>query len=258
MLYCSFVAKGDERIVLPGRILGDVVEELGAPSLIDVMLSEGAVDPIGNRKLREVRLVAPIQRPSKIVCVGLNYRKHIVELGHEFPTEPVLFSKPATAIIGPGDDIILPRASKQVDYEGEVAMIIGREAKKVEDATSCIFGYTCFNDVTARDIQKRSPDWTRAKGFDTFAPMGPVISTDRPSWLRTYLNGEQKQSSLTSDMIFGFDELVRNISHVMTLRPGDIIATGTPFGVGKLKGGDAIAVEAEGIGRLENTVSSSG
>jgi len=254
MRYCSFVAKGEGTAVRPGRVLGDVVEWLEAASLIDMMLSDGDIDSIETYKIDDVRFVAPIQNPSKIVCVGLNYRKHIVELGHEFPTEPVLFSKPSTAIIGPGDKIILPEASRQIDYEGEVAVIIGKEARNVEDPSPYIFGYTCFNDVTARDIQKRSPDWTRAKGFDTFAPMGPIVNTDRPGWLRTFLNGEQKQSSQTSDMIFGFEELVKNISNVMTLRAGDIIATGTPFGVGKLKEGDKIVIEAEGIGKLENPV----
>jgi len=254
MRFCSFVVKGKERIVLPGRILGEIVEELWAPSLIDVMLSDGEAKPVTTHLMSEVRLVAPIQHPSKIVCVGLNYRKHIEELGHEFPSEPVIFSKPTTAIIGPNERIILPNASKQVEYEGEVAVIIGKDASKVEDPAPHIFGYTCFNDVTARDIQKRSPDWTRAKGFDTFAPMGPVISTERPGWLRTFLNSEQKQYSSTSDMIFGFEELVKDISQVMTLKSGDIIATGTPFGVGKLKDGDEVVVEAEGIGRLENTV----
>lgn len=254
MQYCSFVAKGEDRTVLPGRVLGEIIEELDAPSLIDVIRNGGKADSVDSHRADEVRLVAPVQHPSKIVCIGLNYRKHIDELGHEFPTEPVLFSKPSTAVIGPNDRIVLPSASKQVDYEGEVAIVIGKEASKVEDAAPYIFGYTCFNDVTARDIQKRSPDWTRAKGFDTFAPMGPVISTDKPSWLRTFLNEEQKQYSLTSDMIFGFDELIRNISQVMTLKPGDIIATGTPFGVGKLKDGDRIVVEADGIGRLENSV----
>lgn len=254
MQYCSFVAKGDERVVRPGRIIGDIVEELDAPTLIDVMLSDGDAEPVVNHQLHDIRFVAPVQRPSKIVCIGFNYKKHIEELGHQFPSEPVLFSKPSTAIIGPGDSIVLTDASKQIEYEGEVAIVIGRRAIKVDDAAPYIFGYTCFNDVTARDIQRRSPDYTRAKGFDTFAPTGPIVSTERPDWLRTLLNGEQKQYSITSDMIFGFDELVKNISHVMTLEPGDIIATGTPFGVGKLKDGDKVVVEAEGIGKLENPV----
>lgn len=254
MHYCSFVVKGDERVVRPGRVLGDIVEELEAPTMIDVIVRNAEVDPISTYPVNEIRLVAPIQKPSKIVCIGLNYRKHIEELGHQFPSEPVLFSKPSTAIIGPNDSIVLTKASNQIEYEGEVAMVIGKEATKVEDPVPHIFGYTCFNDVTARDIQKRSLDYTRAKGFDTFAPMGPVISTEKPSWLRTFLNGELKQQSSTGDMIFGFEELVKNASHVMTLRSGDIIATGTPFGVGKLKEGDTVVVEADGIGRLENPV----
>jgi len=254
MRYCSFTAKGKERVVFPGRILGDTVEQLDAPSLIEVILSDGDVDPIATHSVSDVRFVAPIQHPSKIVCIGFNYRKHIEELGHQVPIEPLLFSKPSTAIIGPNDSIALTKASKQIEYEGEVAIVIGKEAAKVENPAPHIFGYTCFNDVTARDIQKRSLDYTRAKGFDTFAPMGPAISTERPSWLKTFLNGELKQQSSTSDMIFGFEELVKNISHVMTLMPGDIIATGTPFGVGKLKEGDKVVVEADGIGALENSV----
>lgn len=252
LLYCSFIAKGEDRTVLPGRIIGDVIEELGAGSLIDVIEGSGEAEVVATHGKNEVRLVAPIQHPSKIICIGLNYREHIKELGHEFPSEPVLFSKPSSAIIGPGDNIMLTKASKQIDYEGEVAMIIGDKARRVDDGSRYIFGYTCLNDVTARDIQRHSQDWTRAKGFDTFAPMGPVVSTVQPAWIRTFLNGEQKQYSPTSDMIFGFDELVKNISYVMTLRPGDIIATGTPFGVGKLNPSDLVVIEADGIGRLEN------
>lgn len=220
--------------------------------MIDVIKSDDEVDGISTHKLRDIELVAPVQMPSKIICVGLNYREHIMELGHDFPDEPVIFSKPSSAVIGPGERIVLPKASSHVDYEGEIAIVIGKRATKVNDPRPFIFGYTCFNDVTARDIQRRSQDWTRAKGFDTFAPMGPIISTRRPAWIKTYLNDRLVQSSLTSDMIFSFEELVVNISQVMTLNPGDIIATGTPVGVGKLKAGDKIVIEADGIGRLEN------
>jgi 2-keto-4-pentenoate hydratase/2-oxohepta-3-ene-1,7-dioic acid hydratase in catechol pathway len=252
MLYCSFLLKGDDRVVLPGRVIGDVVEELAAGNLIDVITSGGEVDAIASHGKGEVRFVAPITRPTKIVCVGLNYRAHIKEFGHAEPSDPVIFSKPSSSIIGPGDNIVLPKVSTRTDYEGEVAMIIGKQAKKTDDGSAHIFGYTCFNDVTARDIQKRDSDWTRAKGFDTFSAVGPFISTKKPDWVRTFLNGEQKQYSLTSDMVFGFETLVEYISRVMTLYPGDIIATGTPFGVGKLNPFDKVIVEAEGIGLLEN------
>lgn len=222
--------------------------------MIDVISKGEKIRDVASYKLDDVRLVAPITMPSKIVCVGLNYREHIKELEHQFPDEPVIFSKPSSAIIGPGDKIILPKESSHVDYEGEVAIVIGKRATKVSKPDSYIFGYTCFNDVTERDIQRRSQDWTRAKGFDTFAPLGPVISTERPAWVRTYLNKKQVQYSETNSMIFSFEELVKYISCVMTLYPGDVIATGTPVGVGRLKQGDRIAVEADGIGVLENFV----
>jgi len=250
--YCSFTAKADAGKIKVGRIRGDRIEELDARSMIDLILNEGRVAIVSSHDIDDVRLVAPIPNPSKIICVGLNYREHIKELGHQFPSEPVIFSKPSSAIIGPGDKIVLPKASKHIDYEGEIAIVIGKRAYKVKEPERFIFGYSCFNDVTARDIQRKSQDWTRAKGFDTFAPMGPVISTERPKWIKTYLNDRQVQSAHTEDMIFGFDDLVVNISDVMTLNPGDIIATGTPVGVGRLKAGDRIAVEADGIGRLEN------
>ena len=253
MKFGSFIPKG-ESVVFPGRIIGDLIEQLDAKSMIEVIANQGESDAIANHPLKEVKFVAPIQLPTKIICVGLNYREHITELGHQFPSEPVIFSKPSSAIIGPGDTIILPGATSHVDYEGEVAIVIGKKGLNIENPKAHIFGYTCFNDVTARDIQRISQDWTRAKGFDTFAPMGPAISTERPKWIMTHLNGKRVQHSSTSDMIFGFEELVKNISRVMTLLQGDIIATGTPFGVGKLKENDKISVEADGIGMLENLV----
>lgn len=252
MLYCSFTVKGEDRVVLPGRVIGDVVEELNAGSLVDVIVASGEVDAAASHDRGEVRIVAPIQRPTKIICVGLNYRAHLKEFGHAEPSEPVIFSKPSSSIIGPGDNIVLPKVSSRTDYEGEVAMIIGKQARNVSDGSAHIFGYTCFNDVTARDIQKKDQDWTRAKGFDTFSAIGPAVSTRTPDWIRTHVNGEQRQHSQTSDMIFSFNELVKYISSIMTLFPGDIIATGTPSGVGKLNPLDKIVVEADGIGRLEN------
>lgn len=208
--------------------------------------------------LEEVRLLPPVE-PSKVIGVGLNYRDHAEEVGLEPPKEPVIFLKPPTAVIGPGDPIVIPPCSERVDYEGELALVVGRRAKDVtpEEAQGYILGYTCFNDVTARDIQRREGQWTRAKGFDTFAPLGPWIVTDLdPRVLRveTYLNGELRQGSDTSQLIFDPFELLAFCSRVMTLLPGDVIATGTPSGIGPMKPGDIVEVRIEGIGVLRNPV----
>ncbi len=205
-----------------------------------------------------VRLIAPIE-PSKIVALGLNYRDHAEELGMPLPDDPMIFMKPSTSIAGPGDDIIYPHMSSQVDYEAEMAIVIGKKAKNTapEDARKYVLGYTCLNDVTARDLQRKDIQFTRGKGFDTFCPIGPCIVTDIvPDDLavEAYLNGEQKQSSRTSNLIFGVDELVTFISHIMTLLPGDIISTGTPGGIGPMQVGDTIEIRVEGIGGLVNSV----
>ncbi|MGB9678855.1 MAG: fumarylacetoacetate hydrolase family protein [Thermoanaerobacteraceae bacterium] len=197
--------------------------------------------------------------PTKAVCVGLNYKDHIEEMNDKIPQEPTLFLKPATAVIGNEDQIILPEMSERVDYEGELAIVIGKKAKDVkeEDAKDYIFGYTIANDVTARDLQAKDGQWTRAKSFDTFLPIGPWIVTDLdPSSLDiiTYVNDEVKQKSNTRNLIFGVPRLVSYISHIMTLNPGDVILTGTPSGVGPLKHGDTVTIEIEGIGKLTNRV----
>ncbi len=200
--------------------------------------------------------------PSKIIAIGLNYKAHAAEFNKPLPEEPMLFMKPSTAIIGPGDEIIYPHhMSRRVDYEGELGVVIGKKAYMVkkEEAKDYILGYTCFNDVTARDLQGKDIQYTRAKGFDTFAPMGPWIETDlNPLDVRieTYLNDEKKQDTSTKDMIFDVYHLLSFVSHVMTLLPGDVIATGTPSGVGKMKPGDKVEIRIEGIGSLVNTVSS--
>ncbi|MFQ5428034.1 MAG: fumarylacetoacetate hydrolase family protein [Thermodesulfobacteriota bacterium] len=210
-------------------------------------------------KLEDLRLLAPV-KPSKIVAIGLNYRAHAAEFKQDIPDEPLFFMKPSTTVIGPDDEIVYPaHMSHRVDYEGELAVVIGRRAKDVSltEAPSYILGYTAFNDVTARDLQGRDGQWTRAKGFDTFAPMGPWIETELEAGavtIETFLNGEVRQKTSTVDMIFNVSELVSFVSSVMTLLPGDVIATGTPSGVGKMKPGDRVEVRVQGIGSLKNTV----
>ncbi len=207
----------------------------------------------------EARIIAPCV-PSKIIALGLNYRDHARELGLPLPEEPLIFMKPPSAVIGPEEHILLPPESERVDYEAELAVVIGRKARRVkpEEAYDYILGYTCFNDVTARDLQQKDGQWTRAKSFDTFAPFGPWIETELdPSDLRvrSYLNGELKQDSSTRELVFSVPEIVSFVSNIMTLLPGDLIATGTPPGIGPLTAGDVIEVEIEGIGRLKNYVS---
>ena len=206
-----------------------------------------------------MRLQEPI-RPSKIVCVGRNYREHAAELGNKMPDEPLLFLKAPSAIISSGDEIVLPSASQQVEHEGELGVVIGRVARNIpsdEDPLSYVLGYTCVNDVTARDLQRKDVQFTRGKSFDTFCPVGPWIETDiDPSnvAVETRLNGEVKQKGNTADMAFPVAFLIRYISEIMTLYPGDLIATGTPAGVSRMKHGDTVEVEVTGIGILRNSI----
>jgi len=204
------------------------------------------------------RLMPPAM-PTKIVCVGINYKQHAREMGHELPTEPLIFLKPPTSMNAPGGEIHLPPGAGRVDFEGELAVVIGKRTHRVSaaEATSHILGYTCANDVTARDLQKRDGQWTRAKGFDGFCPLGPWVETDLdPSdlQLETFVNGELRQSARTSDMIFDVPTLVSAISQTMTLLPGDTVLTGTPSGVGELRAGDTVEVRIQGIGSLSNRV----
>ena len=209
--------------------------------------------------LDEVRLLAPA-RPSKIVCVGRNYLEHAAELGNKMPAEPLLFLKPPSAIIASGETIQLPPASARVEHEGELAVVIGREARRLpqdQDPLDYVLGYTCLNDVTARDLQRKDVQFTRAKSFDTFCPVGPLITTELDPGnvlVTTRLNGATKQQARTSAMAFPVPFLVRYISQIMTLLPGDIIATGTPAGVSPMKAGDVVEVEVEGVGVLRNEV----
>jgi 2-keto-4-pentenoate hydratase/2-oxohepta-3-ene-1,7-dioic acid hydratase in catechol pathway len=209
--------------------------------------------------LSDVTLLAPCE-PSKIVALGLNYRDHAAEFGHQVPEEPLIFLKPSTAVIGPEAAIIYPKMSRRVDYEAELAVVIGKTAHRVreDDALEYVLGYTCFNDVTARDLQKKDGLFTRAKGFDTFAAMGPWIETaigDPDNvMVEAYLNGEPRQHASTSNMVFGVRRLIAFISEVMTLLPGDVISTGTPSGIGPMRLGDVVEVRVEGIGTLRNRV----
>ena len=236
-----------------GLIQGDQIQEITGPPW-----SQWSRAP-HNRPLAKARLLAPAE-PSKIVCVGRNYAAHAAELGNEVPKEPLIFLKPPSSIIGPDDPIVLTPYSQRVEHEGELALIVGRLCSHLtdsEDPLSYLLGYTCLNDVTARDIQKNEVQFTRAKGFDTFCPVGPHIETqlDPTSVLvETHVNGTRRQSSSTSLMIYPVPFLVRFISRMMTLLPGDLIATGTPAGVGPLVAGDIAEVSVAGVGVLRNPV----
>jgi 2-keto-4-pentenoate hydratase/2-oxohepta-3-ene-1,7-dioic acid hydratase in catechol pathway len=215
----------------------------------------------GTRKkhpLKRLRFLPPTQ-PTKIVGIGFNYRDHAAELGFEPPDEPVIYIKPGTSVLPHLGKILYPKDSNRVDYEAELAIVIGRYAREVppKKAARHIFGYTCFNDVTARDLQRKDRQWTRSKSFETFAPVGPWVETaldPSDALVRAFLNGELKQSANTASFIFDVPTVVSFITRVMPLFPGDIIATGTPAGIGPMKPGDTIEIEIEGIGRLRNTV----
>jgi 2-keto-4-pentenoate hydratase/2-oxohepta-3-ene-1,7-dioic acid hydratase in catechol pathway len=218
--------------------------------------SKGLSDPIA---LEDVTFLSPVT-PTKVICLAVNYRAHAAEVGREIPDEPVLFLKPPSAVIKSGDPIILPLVSNRVDFEGELVVVMGRHCKnlKPEEVPANIFGYTCGLDITARDLQQKDGLFARAKGFDTFAPIGPWIETHVPDpnniEITTSVNGEIKQQGNTSDMIFSTLEAVSSISQVMTLFPGDVIFTGTPPGIGPLAEGDEVRVDIEGVGMLINSV----
>ncbi len=209
--------------------------------------------------ITQVKLLAPVI-PTKVVAVGKNYAEHAAEMASELPDTPIIFLKPPTSVIGPMSPIRLPGASQEVHHEAELAVVMGKVARNVaaEDVSSHILGYTVANDVTARDLQRADGQWTRAKGFDTFCPLGPAIDTEfdptEPHAITATVNGEIRQDGSTSDMVFGVAELVSFISSVMTLLPGDVILTGTPAGVGPIRGGDHVEIDIEGIGVLVNPV----
>ena len=234
-----------------------VVELSGDPLYVGVKPTQT------EHRLADVRLLAPVIPRSKVVAIGRNYAAHAAELGHEVPAEPLMFIKPNTSVVGPGDPIFYPRQTKDLHFEGELAVVIGRLCRDVppEQATDVIYGYTVANDVTARDLQRSDVQFTRAKGFDSFCPLGPWIETDLDPQdfadglsVQTYLNGDLKQDGSTRDLIFDIPNLVAHISAVMTLLPGDVILTGTPEGVGPMEVGDEVEVSIEGLGSLTNTV----
>ncbi len=240
-----------------GLIEGNEVFALADGETIESFPSPRTADPI---QLSEVTLLPPVA-PSKIVCVGRNYKEHAAELGNKMPDEPLLFLKAPSSAIANGDAIELPPESQQVEHEGELGVVIGRRARKLaeaDDPLSYVLGYTCVNDVTARDLQRKDVQFTRGKSFDTFCPVGPFIVNDLDPLnlsVETRVNGTVKQHGRTSDMAFSVPFLIRYIANVMTLEPGDLIATGTPAGVSRMKDGDIVEVEVEGIGVLRNPVS---
>jgi len=254
MKLVGFKADNDQKF---GVLKNEEILEISS-SMIDAFKFSkfGEQEILGTYDIKDVDITVPVS-PSKIVCVGLNYMDHARELDMALPEEPVIFIKPSTAIIGHLDTIIYPEGSEQVDYEAELGIVISKEAHRVksEEASEFIGGYTIVNDVTARDLQKKDIQWTRAKSFDTFAPIGPCIETDMDPMnqnISLKLNNEIKQDSNTKNMIFNVYELVEFISNIMTLIPGDIISTGTPPGVGPMKRGDVVETKIEGIGILKN------
>ena len=260
------------RIVRFSPALADPALDLGKDPLFGV-LGDGSIavitgDPLYSGvkptgqvvPLSQVRLLAPVLPRSKVVCIGKNYADHAKEMGGEVPEEPIIFLKPNTSVIGPDDTIVWPGMSDRVDFEGELAIVIGRICKDVpkERAHDVIFGYTIGNDVTARDLQKKDGQWTRAKGFDTFCPLGPWIETDfipGDQKITTTLNGEVKQSARLSDMINNVPDIIHFVTQVMTLLPGDVILTGTPAGIGPMPEKASVTVSIEGLGELTNKVS---
>ena len=237
-----------------------VVEEQGKWRLVEGDIFNG-FEPGDSILAGTERLLAPIE-PSKIVAIGLNYKDHAAEQNKPLPAEPMMFLKPSTAIIGPGDAIVLPEGAGRIDHEAEAGVVIGRLARHVKesDAHEYVFGITCVNDVTARQLQVKDIQYTRAKGFDTFAPIGPCIATGldyrRSEGLTVegWVNDERRQSSSTRELIFPIPRLIAFISSVMTLLPGDIISTGTPAGIGPLTAGDRVTIKVEGVGELTNPV----
>jgi 2-keto-4-pentenoate hydratase/2-oxohepta-3-ene-1,7-dioic acid hydratase in catechol pathway len=259
MKYCRFVSPDGPQFGL--------IESAGGNEQVTQTVADGPLPDFSNAKkisaqpVASSKLLFPVQ-PSKIVCVGRNYSEHAKELGNEVPSEPLIFFKPPSSLISPGEKIVRPkRFSQRVEFEAELTVVIGKKCRNLgpnEDVRPYIFGYTCANDVTARDLQKKDPQWTRAKGFDSFCPVGPVVTNEIDPWkgvrVESRVNGEIRQSESTLAFIFPVDVVLRFISQIMTLLPGDLVLTGTPAGVGPLVAGDEVSVSVEGIGSMTNPV----
>jgi 2-keto-4-pentenoate hydratase/2-oxohepta-3-ene-1,7-dioic acid hydratase in catechol pathway len=263
MKYCRFQFNGQAQYGLVESVGGrDAIVRvfLAAPEEAD-----GDMESLRTRKieaiaLEEAALLPPV-RPSKIVCVGRNYREHAAELGHDVPTEPLIFLKATSALLPPGGVVRRPKISQRVDLEGELGVVIGKTCYQPAadaDIRQYILGYTCINDVTARDLQNKDGQWSRAKGFDTFCPVGPLVTDEIDPWagvsVQTRVNGQIKQDGNTRDFLFALDVVIRHIAQAMTLFPGDLIPTGTPAGVGPLVAGDVVEVTVAGVGTLRNSV----
>jgi 2-keto-4-pentenoate hydratase/2-oxohepta-3-ene-1,7-dioic acid hydratase in catechol pathway len=263
MRYCRFHWNGQAEY-------GLVESVAGRDSIVRILVNppeeaDGDIESLRTRRidaipLDEAALLAPV-RPSKIVCIGRNYREHAAELGHDVPQEPLIFLKATSAVLPPGGIVRRPKISERVDYEGELGVVIGKTCYQPAADTEIrqyILGYTCVNDVTARDLQNKDGQWSRAKGFDTFCPVGPLVTDEIDPWkglgVETRVNGAVKQQGNTRDFIFNLDTVIRHIAQAMTLFPGDLIPSGTPSGVGPVVAGDKVEVSVDGIGILSNTV----
>ena len=263
MKYCRFQLNGEAHY-------GLVESTAGRDAIVRILLTapeeaDGDVESLRSRRiepisLQEATLLPPV-RPSKIVCIGRNYREHAAELGNEVPQEPLIFLKATSSLLAPGASVRRPKLSQRVDYEGELGVVIGKACYQPAadvDIRQYILGYTCVNDVTARDLQKKDGQWSRAKGFDTFCPVGPVVTDEVDPWagvgVQTRVNGDIRQDGNTRDFIFNLDVVIRYIAQAMTLLPGDLIPTGTPSGVGPVVAGDRMEVSIEGLGTLSNPV----
>jgi 2-keto-4-pentenoate hydratase/2-oxohepta-3-ene-1,7-dioic acid hydratase in catechol pathway len=263
MKYCRFQFNGKDQY-------GLVESVAGRDAIVRILLTppeeaDGDMESLRTRKvepipLEEASLLPPV-RPSKIVCVGRNYREHAEELGHEVPKEPLIFLKATSSLLPPGGTVRRPKISERVDHEGELGVVIGKTCYQPPadaDMRQYILGYTCVNDVTARDLQNKDGQWSRAKGFDTFCPVGPLVTDEIDPWagvgVETRVNGAVRQSGNTRDFIFSLDAVIRHIAQAMTLFPGDLIPSGTPSGVGPVQAGDVMEISVEGVGTLRNSV----
>lgn len=263
MRYCRFQFNGQAQYGLVEFVAsGDAIVRI---LLTPPEEADGDMEGLRSRRIEPIPLeqatLLPPVRPSKIVCIGRNYREHAAELGHEVPKEPLLFLKATSALLPPGGVVRRPKISQRVDHEGELGVVIGKTCYQPAadaDIRQYILGYACVNDVTARDLQNKDGQWSRAKGFDTFCPVGPLVTDEIDPWagvgVETRVNGEVRQQGNTRDFIFSLDVLIRHIAQAMTLYPGDLIPTGTPSGVGPLVAGDNVEVTVEGVGTLKNPV----